>query len=118
MIFFDTTPKSIVYPDGANIEEANEKGRTSRKFILAVIVCSVLLAMGLVALLIVLVTPQVTKGGNNKSSVEYSGTTAAPSFLQIKIPPKPSYTYNYMHTEGTQIVDRRGQPIRLTGCNW
>lgn len=118
VIFFDTTPKTIVYTEhGTNVEDvAAGKGRISRKFILSVIVCSLILAIGLVAALIVLITPRLTKSENNKNGVSYSSPTVAP-LLQITIP-KSSYTYNYMHTVGTQIVDRRGQPIRLTGCNW
>lgn len=118
VIFFDKTPKSVIYSEyNANVAENIGKGETSRKFILSAIVCSLLLAIGLVVVLIVLVTPQLTKSGNNNNSV-YNAPTMAP-LMQITIPKTTnSYTYNSMHTSGTQIVDRRGQPVRLTGCNW
>ena len=117
VIFFDTTPKSVVYPEHNNANVDEGKNGNSRKFILSVIVCSLLGAIALVVVLIVLITPQVTKPENNKNS-PYNPPTMAP-LMQITIPKTPnSYTYNSMHTSGTQIVDRRGQPVRLTGCNW
>ena len=117
MIILDTTPRTIIYGEINQQIEPEEiykpRESVSRKYIFMAIAVGVVLAAALVILLVLFVSPVLNKNGGTGS---YRSPTLAP-VTTITLP-KTSFVYNYMHTEGTQIVDRRGHPVRITGCNW
>ena len=83
-----------------------------RKFFVPLAVFFVaFLTAALVILLVLFVSPVLKKDKNVQSI-----PTLAPNY-KITLP-KSGPVYNYFHTQGTQIIERRGQPIRFTGCNW
>mmetsp|Transcript_31381 Transcript_31381/g.45133 ORF Transcript_31381/g.45133 Transcript_31381/m.45133 type:complete len:1278 (-) Transcript_31381:297-4130(-) len=124
-IVLDSTPESVrrtlfERPIDIDVEEhkpviiIQEEEKTfliSKKFVIIAVVIASILAAALVILLVLFVSPVLKKDNN-----DHNIPTIAPVY-KIALP-KPGPVYNILHTQGTQIVDRRGQPIRLTGCNW